>query len=366
MSEPAYRERAAAGEPARPARPPPWPRRRRARPARPRRRARPSAPPARRHAARPLTLPACRATTGTSFPASAIPTPRPSRRLRQARRLPRRPVATLRHRPGAHRPRRVLDGLGDELRARARGRATGAGGHPRVLGLHADRGGMGAVPGRPRAACLHRPRRPGPHHGRQLAGTRASCWRPGACRSSTTSPTLRITSTQRTFRLPPTGSRRRSPASRNPPSRFARISGRTLVPELGGKNEKAAKAACGRTGRDGRRGTRGRVIRDRRRRLREVRREPERLPGGSADALDHRERHLHGRSLAGRHGDQLPAVATQVSKATCSKRTSTSEGRLKAEASPSSCARTSATGRRAPSFVRLRRQRSPERSPRPT
>ena len=50
---------------------------------------------------------------------------------------------------GADRVRRLLDGLGDVLLARARRRPPGAGGDPRVLGLRPDRRRLGARPRRP-------------------------------------------------------------------------------------------------------------------------------------------------------------------------------------------------------------------------
>ncbi len=130
-----------------PARPAPRPRRRRARPARPRRRARPasagctSSPPAPRSRS-----PARPATTGTSCRASATPTRDTFHRgLAAARRLPRRAVGAHRHRARADRARRLLDGLGDELRARAvAGDAPSARRAPRVLRLHPHRRGLGS------------------------------------------------------------------------------------------------------------------------------------------------------------------------------------------------------------------------------
>ena len=87
--------------------------------------------------------------------------------------------------------RRLLDGLGDELLARPRPRPPGAGGHPRVLGLRARRRRLGAGPRRPPGPPgLHRARPQRPDHGRRASpAPRASCSRPAASTSRTTSPT---------------------------------------------------------------------------------------------------------------------------------------------------------------------------------
>ena len=64
--------------------------------------------------------------------------------------LPRRALGAHRRRPRAHGPRRLLDGLGDELRARPRPRPPRPGRDPRVLRVRPRRRGLGARPGGPR------------------------------------------------------------------------------------------------------------------------------------------------------------------------------------------------------------------------
>ena len=64
----------------------------------------------------------------------------------------------------ANRARRLLDGDGDELRARPRAGPAVAGGDPRLLRLHPDRRRLAAGPRRAPTGRLHRPRPKRPGH----------------------------------------------------------------------------------------------------------------------------------------------------------------------------------------------------------
>ena len=152
-----------------PARPPPRPRRRRARPARPRRRARPGAAAARRHARRPAADPGLAGQALVRRAARRLPGPRhvPGR-LREARALPRRDLGAHRHDAGEHRLRRLLDGLGHELLARARPGPPGAGRDHGLQRLHPDRRRLAAGRSPTRHARVHRPRPPRPGDGRPV------------------------------------------------------------------------------------------------------------------------------------------------------------------------------------------------------
>jgi len=74
--------------------------------------------------------------TGIWCPAWATRPRHLLRRLPAARRPARRALAAHRHRARTHRARRILDGHGDELRARPRCGAPSAGRDPRLLRLH--------------------------------------------------------------------------------------------------------------------------------------------------------------------------------------------------------------------------------------
>ena len=75
-------------------------------------------------------------------PARRLSRPESFPRLRALAALPRRAVAAHRPRARAHRARRLLDGLGDELRAGPRRRATAPAGILALLRLHPDRRGL--------------------------------------------------------------------------------------------------------------------------------------------------------------------------------------------------------------------------------
>ena len=179
-----------------------------------RRRARPRAPPPRRHPAR--AAPAARLARLPLVRRAARRLPRPRHVPRGLRR--RSPSCTTSCGSGpaldarADRVRRLLDGLGDELLARARPGPPGArrGSSRSRASSRSSRAGSPTLAGRAEHARVHRPRPQRPDHGRAVrAHARASCSRPAACRSSTTSPTPGTTSTRRTSPQPSRGCGRR-------------------------------------------------------------------------------------------------------------------------------------------------------------
>ncbi|CAA9488930.1 MAG: hypothetical protein AVDCRST_MAG38-2508, partial [uncultured Solirubrobacteraceae bacterium] len=150
--------------------PPPRPRRRRARPPRARRRARSRPPAACGDSRRPAADPRLAGTALVRRAARRASRCRDlPRRPSGARRVPRRAVGAHRPRSRADRVRRLLDGLRDELRARAGAGAPAAGRHPRLRRVRPDGRGLAAgsrlTDG---AAGLHRPRAPGSDHGHRL------------------------------------------------------------------------------------------------------------------------------------------------------------------------------------------------------
>ena len=168
----------------RPARPPPRPRRRRARPAVARRRPGPGAPAARRDAAGAADAAGLARPPLVRRAARRLSRPRHvPRGVRAARGLPRRAVGAHGRRAGADRARRLLDGLGDELRARARPGAPRAGGIlafsgfvPIVDGWQPDLASRQAL----RAFIAHGRARPG--DGGRLRPPRARAARGGRAR----------------------------------------------------------------------------------------------------------------------------------------------------------------------------------------
>ena len=117
---------------------------------------------------------------------------------------------------GAHRPRRLLDGRRDELRARPRRRAAGARRDPRLLRLHARRSRAGSRSSPARAGLpvfiSHGTRDPviSVEFAREAQPATA---RRAACRSPTTSSSARTTSTRASSRSRASGWRGRIAAS---------------------------------------------------------------------------------------------------------------------------------------------------------
>ena len=126
-----------------------------------------------------------RATTGTSCRASATPTP--TRSTPPTTRSPRFHDELWERTgidAGADGVRRLLDGLGDELRARPRRRPPGARRDPRLLAASSrpSRAGSPTSPTAPDTRVVHRPRPPRPGDGRRLRPRRrATCSRPAGC-----------------------------------------------------------------------------------------------------------------------------------------------------------------------------------------
>ena len=134
---------------------------------------------------RRCSCPARRATTGTWSRASAIPTTTPS--TPPARRSPSSHDelwARDRDRARAHRPRRLLDGDGDELRDGPLGRTArrSPGSSPSAASSRSSRTGSRSLEDRRDTAGLHRPRQRRPDHGGRLRPPRPRAARGGGPR----------------------------------------------------------------------------------------------------------------------------------------------------------------------------------------
>ena len=121
------------------------------------------------------------------------------RRPRGARRAPRRALGGDRDRARPHRPRRLLDGRGDELRDGALGGPARGRRAPRLQRLRPDRRGLAAeLRGPPRDRASSSPTAATTRSSRSASpAAPASCSRPAASRSPIASPTSATRSTRR-------------------------------------------------------------------------------------------------------------------------------------------------------------------------